>query len=131
MKTHLIALAFLFLSMGCHAEMSEVSEVTIQLPSQIDARLQAAFALENGTRRQNAVGKCAQDAAKAGEVDVVLKAIAAVDSSTVSDNLCAICSQSLTERGDILEAIAVAKKIQNSTQRENALSRIAWDGEEQ
>jgi hypothetical protein len=88
-------------------------------------RLAAATALTSPTRRQEALGNLAVEAAELGNAEVTRGCLDQLTSPTRREELTYQCALRLARANKVKEAVELAKSLASPTQREKALSQIA------
>ncbi|HEX5223428.1 MAG TPA: protein kinase [Verrucomicrobiae bacterium] len=88
-------------------------------------RLEAAVSIVGNTERDAALGKVAQDAARAGEVKIVKDALQSIIGSEERDQTALASVRLLAQAGLRKPAIEIAKSIAGTERRDLALSELA------
>jgi hypothetical protein len=108
------------LTLGCGS-----SNIANQTPEALNGRLDAASALVDLGKRDDALVKVAEDAASAGLAEIVKKALSKVTDIGEKDAAAANCALKLAKAGKGPEATEVAKSITDLGKRDSVLSKLA------
>lgn len=96
-----------------------------QSAQQMEARLEAAKAINLATKRDEMLGKVALDAAAAGHGDVTLQAVSAIALQTTHDEIAAQAARALAASRSWTAATQVAQTIILVTRRDAVLAELA------
>lgn len=88
-------------------------------------KLDAAVAIRDDSKRDEALAAVSQSAAEAGEADVVLAAVREIRDENASDRAAATAAGILSELGKAKEATEVANRIRDTNKRDATLLLIA------
>ena len=91
----------------------------------LPGRLTAALALTSPTRRQEALGNLAFEAAELGNAEVTRGCLDQLTSPTRREQLTCECALRLARANKVKEAVELAKSLTSPTQREKVLSQLA------
>lgn len=94
-------------------------------PEQLKGRLDAASAMSDIGKRNEALATLAQEAADAGETEVTNRALDQILDLGQKNSAAYSCALKLAEGGKTQVAVEVAKKITDLGKRNDALGRIA------
>jgi hypothetical protein len=100
-----------------------------QTPEQFQARLDAADAMGNPGRQEEARKKIVEDAADAGEADVARKAFEKISNPGTKEDLTEACALKFAKRGDVKAAKSFAELMSNPGKKEEVLRKIANGGQ--
>jgi hypothetical protein len=92
---------------------------------QLQGRLDAALAMTNLNRRDEALRAIAEDATAAGDVALTKRVLEHFTSLNLKDQTAAACALKLSEAGQPQAAVEVAQRMHNLNQRDEVLERIA------
>jgi hypothetical protein len=113
------AWAVLLCGLGCTNESAQLAA------SPLKGKLDAAMAIRDGIKRDDALMKVAVDAASMGEVEVARKAVQEIHDGIKHDEAAARCAVPLAEQGKTKEATTIANLIRDGLKRDDTLSKIA------
>lgn len=109
-------------SLGCHDSSPPPQSRSV---SGLQGKLDAALAIREITRRDDALASVAEEAGDAGDVEVAKGALKAMSELTRHDRAAAASALKLADHGMTGEATEVAKTIKEITKRDATLSQIA------
>lgn len=89
------------------------------------AKLEAALAIQDDLKRNEALVTVASAAAEVGQTEVVMSAIREIRDDNASNRAAASAAIKLSELGKIQEATKVAKLIRDDNKRNDTLAQIA------
>lgn len=92
------------------------------------ARLTAALAITDMTKRNDALTSVAQDAAEVAEGEIVKRAIYEMSDSSLQDKAAYDCAMKLVKRNQAQVATDVAKLMHDTRKMNEVLSQIAKGG---
>jgi len=122
MRRSLLAAApwvVLLCGLGCSTEPAQLAA------SPLKGKLDAAMAIRDGIKHDDALLKVAVDAASVGEVEVAKKAVQEIHDGIKHDDAAARSAVSLAEQGKTKEATAIANLIHDGVKRDDTLSKVA------
>jgi len=93
--------------------------------SDLQARLDAAMAMNDVAKRNSALAAVAEDAATRGEHEVVKKALNEINDPLVKNRSAANAASKLAAAGKRAEATEVANMITDPSMRNDVLSKLA------
>ena len=109
----------LLCGLGCSTEPAQLAA------SPLKGKLDAAMAIRDGIKRDDALLKVAVDAASLGEVEVAKKAVQEIRDGIKHDDAAARCAVPLAEQGKTKEATTIANLIRDAVKRDDTLAKIA------
>ena len=101
------------------------NDAALQSAQQMEARLEAAKAINLATKRDAALGTVALDAAAAGHGEVALEAVSAIALRTTHDESAAQAARGLAASRNWAAATQVAQTIILVTRRDAILTELA------
>lgn len=109
----------LLCGLGCSTEPAQLAT------SPLKGKLDAAMAIRDGIKHDDALLKVAVDAASVGEVEVAKKAVQEILDGIKHDDAAARSAVSLAEQGKTKEATAIANLIHDGVKRDDTLAKVA------
>jgi hypothetical protein len=120
-----VIVAGLALVVGCGPDGKTPTVKQVQNADQLKGRLDAAMAITEPDRKNDALKSVAEDAADAGHVEYTKAAINQITEPDRKNKVAATCALKLSHKGDTGGATAIAQLITEPDLKNRTLSKIS------